>query len=96
MSQKTFSATEVKNRFGRVLRDLSIMGGPIIVEKDHKPVAVILSIDEYERMAFPRPLSLEQAQSVENGFGLWANRPELDDEWLADGRSLWHSNWQDE
>jgi prevent-host-death family protein len=96
MSQKTFSATEVKNRFGRVLRDLSITGGPIIVEKDNKPVAVILSIEEYERMVFSKPLSLEQQQVVESSFGLWASRPDLDEEWLADGRSRWQSTWQNE
>ncbi len=95
MSQKTFSATEVKNRFGGILRELSLTGGPIIVEKDAKPVAVILTIDEYNRAFALKPLSSAEAQAVQSSFGMWANRPELDDAWLADGRSRWQSEWLD-
>jgi prevent-host-death family protein len=46
---KYLPATEVKNRFGRVLREVAKSGGPIYVERDGKPVAVILSVHEYER-----------------------------------------------
>lgn len=93
MSPLTYSATEVKNRFGRVLRDLARMGGPIIVEKDNKPVAVILSMEEYEQAFGLQKLSAVEADS---SFGMWAERPELDEVWLADGRSRWQSEWVDE
>ncbi len=96
MSPKTLSATEVKNRFGRVLREVSLSGGPIIVERDSKPVAVILSIDEYERVFRSKPKSSDLEQLWQSSFGMWANRDDGDDEWLADGRSRWESNWQDE
>ena len=96
MSQKRFSATEVKNRFGRVLRELSITGGPVVVEKDNKPVAVILSIEEYNRAFTQQPFVLATEQAAQSSFGMWADRPDLDDEWLADGRARWQSNWLDE
>ena len=45
---KTVSATEMKNRLGVYLQ--MIMAEPIIVEKAHRPVAVLLSKEEYERL----------------------------------------------
>lgn len=56
METKTLPTTEVKNRFGRVLREISQTGGPIIVERDGKAVAVILSIAEYARIQPQKPL----------------------------------------
>ena len=50
MSNKTFPAAEMKNRFDRMLCEISRTGGPIIIEQDGKPVAVILSVSEYTRM----------------------------------------------
>ena len=96
MDTKTLSATEVKNRFGRVLREISQTGGPIIVEKDGKPVAVILSVSEYIRMQPQSDPTNLQHELLEASFGLWTQRPDIDDDWLTDGRSRWESAWADE
>ena len=96
MTQKTLSATEVKNRFGRVLREVSLSGTPIIVEKDSKPVAVIMSIDEYERLFLSHALTDEMRVNIQNSFGMWATRSDMDEDWLANGRARWVSDWQDE
>jgi antitoxin Phd len=45
---KTTSATEVKNRFGQVLESALIE--PIAIEKSGRPVAVLLSMREYQRL----------------------------------------------
>jgi prevent-host-death family protein len=97
MATKSLPATEVKNRFGRVLREVAQTGGPIIIERDGKPVAVILSLDEYTRLQ-PRPTPSSQELSLlKASFGLWAGRPDIiDDDWLADGRSRWESSWTNE
>ncbi len=95
MNTRTLPATEAKNRFGRVLREVSQTGGPLIVEKDGKPVAVILSIDEYERLQPPASGSIRQTLLSEV-FGLWARREDIDEDWLKDGRSRWESVWADE
>lgn len=96
MDAKTLPATEVKNRFGRVLREISQTGGPIIVERDGKPVAVILSVSEYTKM-YPQTHALvAQRDLLEEAFGLWSGRPDIGDDWLADSRSRWESNWADE
>jgi prevent-host-death family protein len=96
MGTKTLPATEVKNRFGRVLREISKTGGPIIVERDGKPVAVILSINEFVRMQPRIDPTQAQLDLLKASFGLWAERPDINDEWLVEGRKQWESGWADE
>ncbi len=43
---KTVSATEIKNRFGQYLARAAVE--PVAVEKNGRPVAVLLAFDEYE------------------------------------------------
>ena len=86
----------MKNRFGRVLREISQTGGPIIVERDGKPVAVIVSISEYARMQPQTDPTAEQLAQLEASFGLWAGRTDINEGWLADGRSRWESTWENE
>ncbi|MCA9901332.1 MAG: type II toxin-antitoxin system Phd/YefM family antitoxin [Ardenticatenaceae bacterium] len=96
MQPKTVSATDAKNRFGGVLREVNQTDEPIVVERDGKPVAVILSMEAYERLLpKERPLTLKESQAP-YAFGLWANRDDIDEEWLANGRSRWESSWRDE
>jgi len=52
------SATELKNRMGRYLQQS--VTEPVIIEKTHRPFAVILSYDEYERLR-----SLEDAYWIQ-------------------------------
>lgn len=88
MPTKTVSATDAKNRFGGVLHEVNQTGEPIVVEKDGKPVAVILSMDAYKRLLpKERPLTLKESPAT-YAFGLWANRDDIDEEWLVNGRSL--------
>ena len=95
MPLKYLPATEVKNRFGRVLREVTKTGGPIYVERDGKPVAVILSVREYERT---RRVSLpkDKAELASNAFGMWADRPDIDADWVNEGRARWESDWGDD
>ena len=95
MPLKYLPATEVKNRFGRVLREVTKTGGPIYVERDGKPVAVILSVREYERTR-RSSLSTDKAGLAREAFGMWANRTDIDDDWIAEGRSRWESDWGDD
>src|SRR5262245_9292845 len=47
---KTISATEARIHFGEVLRGVTERGETIFVERSGKPLAVVLSIEEYERL----------------------------------------------
>ena len=95
MPLKYLPATEVKNRFGRVLREVTKTGGPIYVERDGKPVAVILSVREYERTR-RISLTVDKAQLARTAFGMWADRVDIDDDWVSEGRARWESEWGDE
>lgn len=44
----TVSATEIKNRLGQYLARVAVE--PVAVEKNGRPVAVLLSFDEYEAL----------------------------------------------
>ncbi len=91
-SKRVLPATEVKNRFGQVLGEIARTGGPIIVERGGKPVAVILGIEAYERL---RPTGRDRRALALEGFGLWADRTDIDDDWLTRGRARWRSEWAD-
>ena len=93
MPIKFLPATEVKNRFGRVLREVAKSGGPIYVERDGKSVAVILSVREYERGQRAK-LPFKKTESLRKAFGMWAERADITDDWLKENRSRWESNWK--
>lgn len=53
---KTFSATEARIRFGEVIQ--AAQKGPVYVERSGKPIVVVLSIQEYDRLlAGTRPVN---------------------------------------
>lgn len=93
MPIKYLPATEVKNRFGRVLREVAKSGGPIYVERDGKSVAVILSIREYERTKRIR-LSPAKIEILRDAFGMWTGRADITEDWIREGRARWESDWK--
>ena len=95
MTLKTISATEAKNRFGRLLRDVTLSDEAVVVERDGKPVAVVLSIAAYERLLPKEKTQLLKESPARYAFGLWANRDDIDEAWLDEGRSRWESEWPD-
>jgi len=93
MPIKYLPATEVKNRFGRVLREVIKSGGPIYIERDGKSVAVILSVREYER-ARRAKMTPKKAELLRGAFGMWAGRTDVNDDWLTKSRAKWESYWK--
>jgi antitoxin YefM len=47
---KTISASIVGQQFGQLLEELSNEGQRFVVEKDGRPVAVVISVDEWENI----------------------------------------------
>jgi antitoxin Phd len=45
---KEAAATDVKNKFGQMLE--AVMSEPVTIEKNGRPVAVMMSMAEYERL----------------------------------------------
>jgi prevent-host-death family protein len=87
------AATEVKNRFGQVLREIARTGGPIIVERDGRPVAVIVGVEAFERL-MPAREKKDRRVLAEAAFGMWSERADIDDTWLERGRARWKSEWE--
>lgn len=50
MSGRTVTATQARVRFGEILRDVTRGAGAIVVERQGRPQAVILSYQEYQRL----------------------------------------------
>jgi prevent-host-death family protein len=48
--ERQMSATQTRINFGEVLRYVSEQQQPVIVERGGKPQAVIIAIEEYERL----------------------------------------------
>jgi len=46
---KSAAATDIKNHFGQYLE--SSIKEPVLIEKTGRPVAVMLSIEDYERLS---------------------------------------------
>ena len=62
------AATDVKNRFGQMLE--TAMAEPIAIEKKGRPIAVMMSITEYQRLVEieDRYWGEKARKAVEEGF----------------------------
>jgi len=68
---KTASATDVKNRFGEYLHDT--VKEPVIIEKTGRPVAVMISMEEFQRFqAMEDAFWIQKAEEAEAGGYLGA------------------------
>lgn len=92
---RTLPATQVKNRFGAVLREVMRTGGPILVERGGQPVAVLLSLQAYEETCRASLPSADRIDLARAAFGMWAERQDIDEGWLERGRQHWRSEWSD-
>jgi prevent-host-death family protein len=93
---RTLSATEIKNNFGAVLREVNRTGGPIVVERAGRPVAVILSVRAYEEICRAPLLPVASRIALARAaFGMWAGREDIGDDWLIKSRQRWQSEWPD-
>jgi prevent-host-death family protein len=65
---KEAAATDVKNKFGQMLE--AVMSEPIAIEKKGRPVAVMMSIAEYERLVEieDRYWGEKALKAIEEGF----------------------------
>lgn len=67
--RRTVSATEARVHFGELLRQVSDERATVTIERGGKPRAVLISIDEYQRIVDANPQQawehlLEQARAL--------------------------------
>jgi len=65
---KTVTATDVKNKWGQIL--LSAIREPVMVQKNNRPVAVVLSIEEHTRLTKLEDLcwALQALEAEKDGY----------------------------
>ncbi len=62
VAASSFTATDAKNEFGRVL-DAAIAEGAVVITKHEAPKAVLLSLDEYEALAGRQEPKLDELRA---------------------------------
>jgi len=89
---RTISAAEVRVRFGDALRRVTERGETTIVERSGKPVAVELSIEEYDGMRNGKQTKdwRDLVARTQERFGReWGDRPLSDiDRLIEDGHEV--------
>jgi len=80
---KTVSATEIKNRLGQYLGRVAVE--PVAIEKNGRPVAVLLSFEEYELLQRSDDFFWGQAALAAEAEGFLGVEHSL--EYLQDGAS---------
>ncbi len=65
---KTATATDIKNHFGEYLE--KSISEPVVIEKTGRPVAVMLSLQDYERLAAleNKYWAQQAARAEQNGY----------------------------
>jgi len=80
---KTVSATEIKNRLGQYLARAAVE--PVAIEKNGRPVAVLLSFEEYELLQRSDDFFWGQAAHAAEAEGFLSVEDSL--KYLQDGAS---------
>jgi len=80
---KTVSATEIKNRLGQYLARTAVE--PVAIEKNGRPVAVLLSFEEYELLQHSDDFFWGQAAHAAEAEGFLSVEDSL--KYLQDGAS---------
>lgn len=62
---KTTNALKLRQSLGKILKELARDGRPIIVEKDRKPAAVLIAIEDFQRRFADREADALRDEIVE-------------------------------
>ena len=53
----------------------------------------ISSVSKAKNQANGRNPTQSKRQLQQSSFGMWRNRQDMDENWLANGRARWKSDW---
>jgi prevent-host-death family protein len=97
MAEYQIGATELRQRLTDVIQRVREEKATYVVETFGRPQVVIIGIEEYERLQVFRRIALQdKVELARAAFGMWADRNDIDDTWLARSRSQWRSDWSEE
>jgi prevent-host-death family protein len=86
---KSVNALKLRQQLGSVLRALEASGQPILIERNSKPAAVMISLEDYQKRFVDREADLKRKEMVatllRTRLKLPAGKSTLD--LLAEGRT---------
>jgi prevent-host-death family protein len=62
---KTVNALKLRQQLGSVLRSMEKSGQPVLIERNSKPAAVLISLDDYQKRFVDREADEKRKQMVE-------------------------------
>ncbi len=62
---KTVNALKLRQQLGSVLRGLQESGCPVLIERNSKPAAVLISLEDYQRRFVDREADEKRKEMVE-------------------------------
>jgi prevent-host-death family protein len=68
---KTVQATEAKNNFGKLIEDALVE--PVAIQKNGREIAVVLSFEEFKRLAGQSSVGADLRTSLQRSMKRWDN-----------------------
>jgi len=96
MEERQIGATELRQKLTDVIQAVKEENVVYVVETFGRPQVVVIDLDDYRRWQDSRPGDSEQKELARSAFGMWSERADLDDEWLARNRRRWYSDWMED
>lgn len=93
MDERQIGATELRQRLTDVIQAVKEEKVAYVVETFGRPQVALISIEEYRRWQETDKVDTQTRARAQSAFGMWADRPELDRDWLQRTREKWYSAW---
>ena len=93
MEERQIGTTELRQRLTDVIQAVKEEKVAYVVETFGRPQVVVIDVDEYRRLQGQQPVRADTAARARAAFGMWRDRPDIDDGWLERNRQQWYSDW---
>ena len=93
MEERQIGATELRQKLTDVIQAIKEENVVYVVETFGRPQVAVIDLETYRRWREAMPQDDEAREKARSAFGMWRDRPELDDEWLARNREQWYGAW---
>lgn len=97
MEERQIGATELRQKLTDVIQAVKEEGVAYVVETFGRPQAVLIDLDEYQRLRRAQAANPETSELAQAAFGMWRGRSGAGDgddtnDWAARNRR-WYSDW---
>lgn len=93
MEERKIDGAELREKLTDVIQVIVEEKVVYVIETLGRPQAIMLNLDEYRRLQDSQFEKIKTRKLAEEAFGMWRDRDDFDDEWLARVRKLLYSDW---